>query len=132
MQIQGLGHVGIWTNDLEATMKLYCDVLGFKQVTSNAEHHPKNLKSYFLRKENITIEILYDPDNHPAPGFDGTVDHLSMLVDDVDAAVAELKALGYEFTPDRIMFDPYLYENGQRFAIFRGPSNEKLQIEYNL
>jgi len=131
MEILGLGHIGLWTNDLEATMKLYCDVLGFKQVTSNAGYFPNAVESYFLKKANVTIEVMRDPVNSRPVGFEGTIDHLSLVVDDVDAAVAELKALGYQFTPDKIFFDPYLYEKGQRFASFRGPSNEKIQLEYN-
>ena len=130
MNILGLGHVGLKTDDLDKTMNFYCGLLGFKLVTDNAALND-TVKSYFITRGNLTLEIMYDTRGNSEPGLDGSLDHLSMETDDVDAAYAELQAAGVPIETE-ILFDPALYRAGQRFFMFRGPSGERLQIEQNL
>jgi len=42
--------------------------------------------------------------------------------------VAELKSKGIVFELE-ITLDPNLYPNGEKFAIFRGPDGERIQLE---
>ena len=122
----GLGHFGFCAHDKEATIKFYTEVMGFEVITDNEISYGRNA-SYFLRRGNLVLEFFIDPDNER--NFDGPVDHLSFLVDDLDAAIAELKTKGVQFDSDEIHFDPDLYERGERFVMFRGPSGERLQLE---
>jgi lactoylglutathione lyase len=59
---------------------------------------------------------------------DGVVDHLAIRVSDVESAKSYLEAKGVIFETE-ISFDEKLYDKGERFAMFRGPSGERLQIE---
>ena len=130
MNILGPGHVGLFTDDLDKTMDFYCNLLGFTLVTSNAEMNDE-VKSYFIGRGNLILEIMYDTRGNCEPGLDGSLNHLSMETDDVETAYAELKEKGVKIETD-ILFDPALYRAGQRFFMFRGPSGERLQIEQNL
>ena len=56
------------------------------------------------------------------------IDHLSIRVEDVEAAKAYLESKGVVFETE-ILLDEKLYDRGERFAMFRGPSGERLQIE---
>ena len=59
----------------------------------------------------------------------GVINHLSMFVDDVESAWKELKATGVQFETDDILFDPFLYERGEKFIMMKGPNGERLQLE---
>ena len=54
MNILGLGHVGLKTDDLDKTMNFYCGLLGFKLVTDNAALND-TIKSYFIARGNLTL-----------------------------------------------------------------------------
>ena len=56
------------------------------------------------------------------------IDHLSIRVSDIESAKSYLEAKGVVFET-QILFDEKLYDKGERFAMFRGPSGERLQIE---
>jgi lactoylglutathione lyase len=119
--VLGIGHVGISVKDKQVSKKFYTEVLGFEVAW---EYHSDTKDLLFLKNGNCVIELLQTDE----PLEDGQLNHLSILVDDVDRAYAELKEKGVQFETD-IKLDAYLYPNGERYAMFRGPDNERLQIE---
>lgn len=126
MKFTGLGHVAMMIREIEPALDFYCGKLGFERITDNHEAGASGV-CYFIRKDGITLELIADP-NNPEPK-DGVLDHISFFVEDVESAWQELKAKGVYFESDELLFDPYLYDNGEKFIMFRGPNNERLQLE---
>lgn len=120
-KILGFGHVGVHVADLERSRRFYGGVLGFEVVW---EYENPDYHMLFMGKNGCVVELM--PGGTPAP--DGPLNHLSILVDDVEKAKKELEEKGVRFETD-ILTDPDLYPRGEKFAMFRGPDNERLQIE---
>lgn len=126
MKLTGLGHVAMMIREIGPALDFYCEKLGFERVTDNHEAGFPGV-CYFIRKDGVTLELIADPSS-PEPR-EGVIDHISLFVEDVEAAWQELKAKGVTFETDELLFDPYLYDHGERFIMFRGPNNERLQLE---
>lgn len=120
-RVLGFGHVGIEVTDLARSRAFYRDMLGFEVVWEyvNPDYH-----MLFMGKNGCVVELMYGG----KPRGDGQVNHLSVLVDDVEAARNALLAKGVEFETD-ILLDADLYPQGEKFAMFRGPDGERLQLE---
>lgn len=92
-----LNHVAIATPDLEKSTALYRDVLGAKvsEVTALPDH---GVYTVFVELDNTKLELLYPlGDNSPIQSFldknkNGGMHHICIEVDDIKAAVADLKA----------------------------------------
>ena len=126
MKLLGLGHVGMYIRELQPALDFYCEKLGFELVTDN--HQPgMNGGCYFIRKDGVTLELVVNPNN--AEPRDGVLNHVSLFVEDVEQTWQELKAKGVIFETEELKFDPLLYDNGEKFIMFRGPNNERLQLE---
>jgi len=122
-RIMGLGHVCIVVSDMQRSVAFYRDMLGFHwewEVHNEKDHW------VFMSNHACIIELM---EGDAASRQDGHVNHLSLLVGNVEEARAELEAKGVEFEDEEISFDPELYPRGERFAMFRGPDGERLQIE---
>lgn len=99
-------HLGLCVTDLERSRRFYLDGLGFTEFARFEIQRPiaevdapHDLTSYFIQKDGLRIELLH----YRSPGVFGTpsnrrnqlgLTHLSFVVDDVDAAAAELVAYG--------------------------------------
>ena len=120
-RVLGFGHVGIEVTDLERSRAFYRDMLGFEVVWEyvNPDYH-----MLFMGKNGCVVELMYGG----KPRGDGQVNHLSILVDDVETARNMLLEKGVEFETD-ILLDADLYPRGEKFAMFRGPDGERLQLE---
>jgi lactoylglutathione lyase len=119
--VLGFGHVGFSVQDIERSRKFYEDMLGFRKVW---EYHNENGNLLFIGNESCIIEFLQAEKSMK----DGPINHLSILVDDIEAAVSTLKSKGIAFELE-ITLDSDLYPNGEKFAIFRGPDGERIQLE---
>lgn len=122
----GFGHVGMFIKDRVESKRFYTDILGFKVISEYISEDKTWM--CFLNNGDCTIELIESPEPEQIKRKDGVVDHLSIRVSDVESAKSYLEAKGVVFeTP--IYFDEKLYNKGERFAMFRGPSGERLQIE---
>ena len=140
-------HLGICVDDAEASMRFYCDALGFEPAeafTVGAEFgqlmeiDDVGLRSQFLTRDGVRIELLY----FDSPGHEGGparrpinklgLTHLSFRVDDVDAVAAKIEELGGTVVAEtRTTFDnpagsplDFLYctdPNGVRIELMRPP-----------
>jgi methylmalonyl-CoA/ethylmalonyl-CoA epimerase len=93
-----LDHIAIVVADLEATLALYTDVLGFSEVYRETVAD-QGVEAVGLRSGDAIIELLrpLDPTS-PIAAFRGTaatkLHHTAYRVDDIRAELARLRAAG--------------------------------------
>ncbi len=93
-----LDHVGIVVADIDATLKTYCEQLGFT-LLERTEIPEQKVVAAFLDGGNSTIELISPTDTESgtakylANRGEG-VHHVAYQVDDIVAALAELKVQG--------------------------------------
>jgi lactoylglutathione lyase len=102
-------HLGICVSDLDASLRFYCEGLGFTEVAAHEvgeefaalmEVDGLRLRSRMIAKDGVTLELL----GFDAPGVTGDgsrrpmnrrgLTHLSLRVDDVAATAATIESLG--------------------------------------
>lgn len=93
-----MDHVGIVVNDIDATLNTYCNQLGFT-LLQRVEIPEQKVTAAFLDAGNSTIELISPTDTESgtarylANRGEGT-HHVAYEVEDISAALAELKAQG--------------------------------------
>ena len=114
----GIQHIGLPTNDMEATMAFY-KKLGFELV------HEKTVdcRVCFLQMQNLVIETY---ENKQAVLKPGAIDHIAIDCTNIEAAFAEAKKLGLQFAGDTIESLPF-WKNGVRFFKVIGPNAELVE-----
>lgn len=118
----GLQHIGIPTNDIEATLRFYRS-LGF-EVAHRANN--KGELVAFLRLGDLMIETYQ---NGRANGLAGAIDHIAINVTDVNEARRIADAMGLEIIEEGQL--PF-WENGVKYFTVLGPNREKLEFNQYL
>ena len=98
MKIKRIAHLGIAVKDLEAPKKLYSETLGLKLKNEEVVAAQK-VKVSFIQVGESNLELLLPTqDDSPVGKFLETkgegFHHLALEVEDIKAAVEELKAAG--------------------------------------
>lgn len=93
-----LDHVGIAVGDLETSLAFYCDVLGL-EVEAPEEVASQRVRAHFIPVGEATLELLEaTADDSPIAKFVAKrgpgLHHVCLRVDDIVAALAELKGRG--------------------------------------
>ncbi|MCL2426528.1 MAG: VOC family protein [Oscillospiraceae bacterium] len=120
--ITGLAHIGIFTKDIGKSIDYY-KRLGF---ALDNEEEVGEMKLAFLSAGTCLIELIGVAEERTA----GVVDHIAMVVDDIDQAVSDAIANGIEIDASQITSVPIL--GGVRNVFFTGPDGERLEFfEYS-
>ena len=98
MKIKRIAHLGIAVQDLDPPKKLYGDHLGLKLKGEEVVETQK-VKVSFIQVGETSLELLLPtaPDSPVAKFLENKGEgfhHLALEVEDIHAAVAELKAVG--------------------------------------
>jgi glyoxylase I family protein len=94
-----IDHVEMTTRDLDATLKFYQEVFGFKIKERMKIPRPPLEEIVFLTLGDTMIEILYAKAAAPAAsGWQAGFRSMALEVDNMDDAVAFLKSKGYEMS----------------------------------
>lgn len=117
--VTGYEHVGIPTNDMEATIAFYT-ALGFK-IKWETEN---NGRVVFFEFGDIVIET-YEIGGK-AVGMRGAIDHIALAVSDIEKTEAEVKKTGYPIV-EGPCFLPF-WENGVRYICVKGPNTEIIEF----
>ena len=117
-----LGHIGLGTNDIEATVQWYVDVLGFEII--GTFQSPAGEPIYFIRSGDIVYEVFQPNGGAAAPG---KIDHLCFESQDIEADYAYCKAQGYIFEKEGIQELPTVWEKGVRYFKLMSPSGEAVE-----
>ena len=125
-QLNGIQHVGIPTNDIEATIEFY-GKLGF-EVALQTVNEEANEKVAFLKLNNLVIETY---ENKAAKMESGAIDHVAIDVKDIEKVYELINQVDLNTTRDTIHFLPF-WENGVRFFTIEGPNKEKIEFSQYL
>ena len=92
--ITGLAHIALYTKDMEASLKFYETLGGI--VTDHADVKKPTGTNHIkmVQMPGFFLEIIEPHDGSPVTAEGGLFPHLALEVDDIDAAVADLKAAG--------------------------------------
>ena len=97
----GLGHVAIKVNDLDASLAFY-EKLGFPEILRLLNKEGKPWIVYLRITDNTLLELFPGGTGAPVPGPEVTgVNHLSLASPDLDATEAALKAAGISLSQPR-------------------------------
>ena len=122
----GLGHVAIYTRDMEESIAFY-EKLGGTVKDRDGVPTPEGEKKLALVSfGGITLELVQDPGAMPMGA--GNIPHFALLVDDLDAAAAAVRAAGVDtfLTPEKKVL-PGLFGGLQNW-FFTGPSGEQIEL----
>jgi glyoxylase I family protein len=125
MNIKGIHHIAILTDNYESSKHFYTEVLGFEIIR---ETYRADRQSYKL---DLAIAGLYQVELFSFPEFRERgsypeakgLRHLAFAVDDVEAAAAELKTKNVRVEPIRI--DEFTHK---KFVFFSDPNGQPLEL----
>jgi len=123
---QGLGHIAIYTKDMDESIAFY-EKIGGRLHKSAAIPTPAGEKRLALVAfSGFLLELIQSP--APVPMDEGNIPHFAVYVDDVDAAAAAVKAAGVDtfLTPEKKVL-PDLF-GGLENWFFTGPSGEQIEL----
>jgi lactoylglutathione lyase len=117
----GFDHIHLRSPDPEATATWFERMLGAEVIRTTQQGKPRiDLKlggqDIFIAQSDASVA------GPPASPYQG-LDHFGLIVDGLDAAAAELKAKGVEFT-----MEPRQARPGVRIAFIRGPQNISIEL----
>jgi methylmalonyl-CoA epimerase len=105
MKIKRIAHLGIAVKDLDPPKKLYTENLGLK-LAGEEEVAAQKVKVSFLKVGESNLELLLptQPDSAVAKFLEGKGEgfhHLALEVEDIHAALEELKAAGVKLIDEK-------------------------------
>jgi len=116
--IKGLAHIGIMVKDMDVSVDFY-KRLGF--TLDNVENI--HVKLAFLSAGSCLIELIEVKDLERGAGI---VDHVAMVVEDIDKAIEAAVANGIEIDAGTVSSVGIL--GGIRNVFFVGPDGERLEF----
>ena len=123
---QGLGHVAIYTADMDQSIAFYEKIGGGLKNQASIQTPDGEKKLALVDFGGVTLELIQAPT--PMPLTEGNVPHFAVYVDEVDAAAADIKAAGVDtfLTPQKKVL-PNLF-GGLENWFFTGPSGEQIEL----
>jgi catechol 2,3-dioxygenase-like lactoylglutathione lyase family enzyme len=141
MGIRRFSHLGICVSDLERSLAFYRDGLGFRErkrldVSGEASETllavpDLDLRALFLERDGVCVELLH----YASPGHRGGgeprpmnalgLTHLSLAVDDLDAATEALERAGARVLRATRVYNPEL---GARAVFVTDPDGTRIEL----
>lgn len=122
----GLHHVALQTRDLEASLRLYRDVLGMEVVIEAGSERKIVLLDM---GDGSCIELFAPTADSPAdgsPAANAPITHIALTTTDARAAVERVRQAGYEITIEPR--EGGLGDLKATIAFFRGPNGEVIEF----
>ena len=117
--VTGLAHIGIFVKDIGVSVDFY-KRLGF---TLDAEENA-GVKLAFISAGSCLIEFIEQKDYTARAA--GPVDHIAVVVEDIEKAVSDAVANGIDIDASKINAAPIL--GGVSNVFFTGPDSERLEF----
>jgi len=116
-------HIHLRSPNPEATAAFYERMFGAEIIRSTQQGKPR-IDLQLGGAKIFIAEVLPDGKTDPPPRSPHQgLDHFGLCVSGIDAAVAELKAKGAEFTMEPVNIRP-----GVRIAFLRGPEGVSIEL----
>lgn len=124
----GLGHIAIYTADMEESISFY-EKIGGRVEQRDGVETPDGLKKLALVSfGGFTLELIEPPAGTLVPSGEGSIPHFAVYVDDLDQTAAALKAAGVtSFTAPEKKVLPNTFGGLQNW-FFTGPSGEQVEL----
>jgi methylmalonyl-CoA/ethylmalonyl-CoA epimerase len=124
-----LDHIGIAVSNLEESLKFYTDMLGM-QLHGTETVEEQKVKTAFLPLGETEVELLEStaPDGPIGKFIEARgqgIQHIAFRVDDLEAALAELKAKGLRLIDEK----PRYGAGGAKIAFLHPKSTNGVLIE---
>ena len=113
-RVEKINHVGIPTDDREASIAFFRDLIGLEVIPHQIDDNPL----VWTRAEDGSMVHLIEPREGVSAGF-----HVALQVDDIDAALDAVNAAGIEITSG-----PGERHNGQRYFFISDPDGNRIEI----
>ena len=115
-------HTRYRVNDLERTVKFYCEVLGLEEIRRHKS--PRGSELVFLKtpESEELIEICSFPASGPVQ-VQPDLTHLAFLVDSLEAFGAHLATLGLKYSDG-----PVMRPDGSGFAFIDAPEGYEIEL----
>lgn len=119
--VTGLAHIGIMTDNAKECAEFYISNLGFHSFYS---YCAGDLCLEFVENGGCVIEFVQGGSVPDA----GTVNHIALHVQGIEALVEQLREKGVEFETEEITKMPDFFPNGVKNIFFRGPAGERIEL----
>lgn len=125
MNIKGIHHVAILTDDYEKSKTFYTKILGFSIIGETYREERKSYKLDLAIDGLYQIELFSFPEYKERTSFPEAkgLRHLAFSVDDLEASVKELVEQGVEVQVIRT--DEW---TNKRFCFFYDPNGQPLEL----
>lgn len=123
-----LYHIGVYTLDVEESLRFYLDVLGFTLEWRGVVHHPTGLvEAATLTLDGFTVELVKPVDLSRVRPLAGPVQHIALMVDSLDDAMEDLRKKNIPLSQEgvEVIGD---FMQGIRHCFIAGPSGERIEI----
>ena len=124
MAVKKMDHVGVFVNNLNASLAFYQEVVGMelKDQFTIADGALTLAFLGFNGSDETELELVYG--GNPNLPEEGKVNHIAFLVDDIDEEFNRLKGLEVAFISEEVDTLP----NGYRNFFVNGPDGEKVEF----
>lgn len=125
----GFHHIAMTVNDIDASVKFYTEVLGFKETISWGAGDQKGVM--LDAGDGSCLELFAGGNGDKKP--EGAFKHLALRTTDCEAAFQRVKSAGMEITMElksiEIQSNP---PTPAKIAFFKGPDGEIIELFQNL
>lgn len=121
-----LGHIGMATRDIDATVAWYEAVLGFEKIGDFQA--PDGNRITFIRNGEGCVYELFPAQEDEEAGAYGKIDHYCFASGDVEKDYAYCIARGYPVTTGGIEALPGLWERGARYFKIGAPTGQQIEF----
>lgn len=116
---KSIHHVCIQTNNYEASLKFYCEILGFVLIKETQNFHSRRFNTW-LKHGDFMIELQTSKNNIVLKKWHKTIEgiaHMCFKVADVHTAYKEIKSKGYDHFKIKENEMIYKVEGGYLFKV---------------
>lgn len=125
--LTGLAHIALYTKDMETSIKFYQSLGGILTGHADVKKPTGTNHIKMIQMPGFFLEIIEPHDGSPVTAEGGLFPHIAIEVDDIDAALADLKAVGLTSfrTPEPNTMTIF---GGIRNIFFYGPDGELIEL----
>lgn len=131
-QITGLHHIGVYTDDMEKSVKFYTEILGFKEsfIVDDAKNSGEIIG--MVTKADLRIELVWRADlrDSAEQAARGSQNHIALACNDVAACHRKLQENGIRCDTEapQCVSGFGIPPRDIKILFFRGPSGELIEL----